>query len=90
MKIIKNTSYRGWKTKVIDIVFAREAEAAGLLPALDEICRLAADAVNEGFSIVVLSDKKAGRAFVPVSSLLALGAVHQHLLQKVDKITLIV
>ena len=81
--IIKNVSFKGWKTKVIDMVFARDGDAQGMLPAIDEICRAAADAVNEGFSIIVLSDKKAGRNFVPVSSLLALGAVHQHLIIKV-------
>ena len=43
-----------------------EADTDGLVPAIDRVCREAADAVEEGYAILVLSDKKAGQNFVPI------------------------
>ena len=39
---------------------------SGLPPALDKLCEGAADAVRHGYTIVVLSDKKVGKEFVPI------------------------
>ena len=39
---------------------------SGLVPALDKICEGAADAARDGFTIIMLSDKKAGKEFVPI------------------------
>src|SRR3989442_6984117 len=49
--------------------------------ALDGVCRSAGNAVREGARIVILSDRAAGRERAPLPMLLAVGAVHQHLLQ---------
>lgn len=52
--------------------------------ALEELCVAAEEAIrDEGVSIIIISDRKLSKDTVPVPSLLALGAVHQHLL-KVD------
>src|SRR6266446_4447164 len=52
-----------------------------LRTALDGLCRSAGHAVQEGARIVILSDRAAGRERAPLPMLLAVGAVHQHLLQ---------
>src|SRR2546426_2247324 len=49
--------------------------------ALDGLCRSAGNAVREGARIVILSDRAAGRERAPLPMLLAVGAVHQHLLE---------
>src|SRR3989454_6843127 len=51
------------------------------LTALDGLCRSAGNAVREGARIVILSDRAAGRERAPLPMLLAVGAVHQHLLE---------
>jgi glutamate synthase (NADPH) large chain len=79
---IDHMSDRGWKTKKIDITFPRSEGKAGLLPALDRICAEAAAAIEQGFTIVILSDRAVGRDRVAVSSLLATGAVHHHLVKQ--------
>lgn len=38
----------------------------GLLKAIERICAEASIAVKEEYTMIVLSDKKAGREFVPV------------------------
>src|SRR2546421_1059664 len=52
-----------------------------LRTALDGLCRSAGNAVREGARIVILSDRAAGRERAPLPMLLAVGAVHQHLLE---------
>ncbi|HET9958766.1 MAG TPA: glutamate synthase large subunit [Polyangiaceae bacterium] len=54
---------------------------AGLKEALDELCRQASLAVNDGYSLLILSDRGATDALAPVPSLLATGAVHHHLMR---------
>jgi glutamate synthase (NADPH/NADH) large chain len=78
---LKNLEHRGWRTKTIDITYARSEGTAGLKPALERICREAQQAIADGFSLVILSDRAAGFDRVPVSSLLACGAVHHHLVR---------
>jgi glutamate synthase domain-containing protein 2/glutamate synthase domain-containing protein 1/glutamate synthase domain-containing protein 3 len=54
----------------------------GLEPALDRICAEASEALAGGANILVLSDRTAGPARVPVPSLLATAAVHHHLVRE--------
>jgi glutamate synthase (NADPH/NADH) large chain len=62
---------------VIDCGYA--PEAGGLPHAIDEICRRAEAAVREGAGLLMLSDRRADADLAPVPMVLALGAVHQHL-----------
>jgi hypothetical protein len=51
---------------VIDIVFPLEAGCDDLVPALRSVCEQAAEAVNEGYKLVILSDRKVGSGTVPI------------------------
>lgn len=82
IKIIKKTDYNQWQTKVVDIVYKVTEDLNALEKALDRVCELAAQAARNGFTLLVLSDKKAGHGNVPISSLLAVGAVHHHLIRE--------
>ena len=82
---IKHLDERGWKTKTIDICFARGEGAAGLKTALARICEEAEAAIDEGYSLVILSDRNVSAQSVPVSSLLACGAVHHHLVRRAKR-----
>jgi glutamate synthase (NADPH) large chain len=53
----------------------------GLKAALDELCRQASQAVHEGQSLVILSDRGSTADYAPVPSLLGIGAVHHHLMR---------
>ncbi|WP_291632895.1 glutamate synthase large subunit [Clostridium sp.] len=54
----------------------------GLKEALRHLCSRAEESVIEGYNLLVLSDRNAGRYNAPIPSLLALSAVHHHLVQK--------
>lgn len=55
--------------------------AVGMKAALDELCRQASVAVQEGHSLVILSDRGADSELAPVPALLAVAAVHHHLVR---------
>jgi glutamate synthase (NADPH/NADH) large chain len=72
----------GWKTKTIDITWDRGEGKDGMRAAIDRVCREAEEAIEKGYSIVVLSDRETCRNRVPLSALLAVGAVHHHLVDR--------
>ena len=78
---LKQMDHRGWRTQTIDITFARDSGKQGLTRALDRICREASEAIDSGYSLIVLSDRGLSSTRVPISSLLAVGTVHHHLVQ---------
>jgi len=57
----------------------RAALGRSLEAALDELCAQAADAVRQGFSLIILSDRGTDAEHAPIPSLLALSAVHHYL-----------
>lgn len=82
---IKSINHRGWRSKTIDITLPQSEGTDGLAAALDRICGQAEAAIDEGFSLVVLSDRDISADRVPVSSLLACGAVHHHLVAQAKR-----
>ena len=82
---LKHMDHRGWKTKAIDITFPRSEGKEGMLAAIDRICEQAENAIDEGYSLVVLSDRNISHEQVALSSLLACGAVHHHLVSTMKR-----
>jgi glutamate synthase (NADPH/NADH) large chain len=82
---LKQLNHKGWKTKTIDMLFDRTEEkaAAGhaLVAALERICREVTQAMDEGYSLVILSDRAISVKQVAIPALLACGAVHHHLVR---------
>ena len=85
MAAIKAMDYRGWKTKTIDITYSRSDIPGGLTGTLERICSEAEQAIDEGYSFVVLSDRNIDQEHIAVSTLLACGAVHHHLIDKAKR-----
>jgi glutamate synthase (NADPH) large chain len=85
MASLRQLDHRGWKTKTIDITYPRSEGAAGLEPALDRICHEASLAIDQGYSLIVLSDRNCSRDRVPISTLLACGAVHHQLIRDEER-----
>ncbi|EYB90152.1 hypothetical protein Y032_0223g2677 [Ancylostoma ceylanicum] len=81
IEVIKRTMYKGWRSKTIDTTFPVRYGVKGLVPGLDRICCEACTAALDGYQILVLSDRAASKDNVPISSLLAVGAIHQCLIR---------
>ncbi len=82
---LKHIDHRGWRAKTIDITWPRKEGQAGLTHALDRISSEAEAAIDDGFSLVVLSDRNIGKDRAAVSALLACGAVHHHLVRQAKR-----
>jgi glutamate synthase (NADPH/NADH) large chain len=85
MQSLKRLDHRGWRTATIDITFPRAEAPGALVRALDRICDEAERAIDDGYSLVVLSDRSVGPDRVAVSALLACGAVHHHLVARAKR-----
>lgn len=68
----------GYAVVDIDLNYA---ETEGLQAAITRICEEAAQAVRDGKTLIVLSDKNFREGFLPANSALATGAVHHHLIK---------
>ena len=75
-----------FSTHVIDTTFPVGSGPDGMIQAIERICDEAASAIqgglgDKGVQGVILSDRLAGPDRMPLPSLVAIGAVHQHLLR---------
>ena len=71
----------GLRTATLSALFDPKAGAAGLEMAVERVCRDAERAVQNGATILVLSDRGNDERRAPIPSLLATGAVHHHLIR---------
>ncbi len=82
---IKHMDHRGWKTQTIDITWPKSEGKEGLLNALDKICKEAEQAIENGFQLVVLSDRNISADRIALPTLLVTGAVHHHLVRQLKR-----
>jgi glutamate synthase (NADPH/NADH) large chain len=78
---LKGMDYRGWRSKEIDITFPKSEGIAGVIKTLERICEEAEQAIKDGYSLAILSDRAVSQERVPVSTLMATGAVHHYLVK---------
>ena len=81
-QVVKNLRYKGFSNRVISIHFDASRGAAGLEEAVKDICRQAEEAVDENNNYIILSDRDITENLAPIPSLLAVSAVHHHLINK--------
>ncbi len=67
---------------LIDITFPVEEGEAGLMAGLDRITAEAEEAFRNGHNLILLSDRAVGPDRAPIPALLAVGAVHHHLIRQ--------
>ena len=82
LEALKNIDDPAFQSQLITCHFERAKGSAGLDIALSQICEQAATAVREGKSILVLTDREVDAENVPIPMLLAVGAVHHHLIRE--------
>ena len=78
---IRWIDHDNFQTKSIHITFRSIEEEGTLKKALERICQYSEDAVDDGYSIILLTDRGVDSSHAPIPSLLALGAVHNHLIR---------
>lgn len=76
---LQSIDHRGFRSATLSMHFQ---EQDGLQPALEALCLQAEQAVKDGVSLIILTDRGVESRKLPIPALLAVGAVHHHLIRK--------
>ena len=71
-----------FKIKQLDTTFIKNENENSLEKKLSELCNEAEQYVNDGANLIILSDKNISENNIPIPALLAVSAVHHHLIEK--------
>ena len=80
---IKALDCRRMKSVTLPILFDPTKGADGLRDALNELCEKAEEAARTEQNVLILSDRGVDENHAPIPALLAVAAVHNHLIRKV-------
>ncbi|MCF0197880.1 MAG: glutamate synthase large subunit [Bacteroidaceae bacterium] len=80
LDILCNIRYKGFKTTKLPMLFEISRGESGLRAALDNLCKLAEESVDDGVNYIVLTDRDIDATHAAVPSLLAVSAVHHYLI----------
>ncbi|HEY6762583.1 MAG TPA: glutamate synthase large subunit [Baekduia sp.] len=82
LETLRSLEHPWFRAHTIDITWAVQDGPEGLHARLAEICDEAHDAVAQGINVLILSDRGIGKRRAPIPSLLAVAAVHHHLVRE--------
>jgi glutamate synthase (NADPH/NADH) large chain len=71
-----------FQSKTLQTYFRADGKPGSLAKGLERLCRYAVDAVEDGFQVIVLSDRALDSEHAAIPSLMAVSAVHHHLIRK--------
>ena len=80
LDILCNIRYKGFNTIKLPMIFEVAKGKAALQEAIHDLCRKAEASVDEGVNYIVLTDEGIDEKYAAIPSLLAVSAVHHHLI----------
>lgn len=80
LDILCNIRYKGFSTVKLPMLFEAAKGKVGLQEALENLCKQAEASVAEGVNYIVLTDRDVDASHAAIPSLLAVSAVHHHLI----------
>ncbi|MFH1576824.1 MAG: glutamate synthase large subunit [Candidatus Margulisiibacteriota bacterium] len=80
---IRHIQKEGFKTKTVSLLYPTlKCGVSTVTKALDRVCKEAEEAISEGCAFIVLSDRGVDEKQATLPALLAVGALHHHLIRK--------
>ncbi|HTA34968.1 MAG TPA: glutamate synthase large subunit, partial [Solirubrobacteraceae bacterium] len=79
LETLRHVDHDVYAARTIDITWPVAEGPEGMSEAIERICRQAREAIAERVNIIILSDRQIGPRRAPIPSLLAVAAVHHHL-----------
>ena len=79
---LRRVSKGDFLATTLPTLFLVEDNGKGLERALTQLCRRASLAIQSGYTLLILSDRGVDEDYAPIPSLLALAAVHNHLVRE--------
>jgi glutamate synthase (NADPH/NADH) large chain len=90
LDILANLGYKGFRALSLPMLFVAKEGYKGMETALNELCSKAEQAVADGYSYIILSDRNVDSTRAAIPSLLAVSAVHHHLIAKRKRMQIVV
>jgi len=81
LETIRHVNHDIFRADTIDITWDVADGPEGLETRLQALCEEAEESIEKGFNILILSDRRTGPRRVPIPALLAVAAVHHHLVR---------
>ena len=81
LKAIDSLTQGRYRTLTLDITYAAAQGKQGMAAAIESLCKAAADAVHNGFNLLILSDRQVSPDRIAIPALLACSATHQSLVR---------
>jgi len=84
LDILTHLSYKNFRTKTVPMLFDTTTSnpVNSMANAINSLCQQAEEAVIEGYNYIILSDRGVNKKLAAIPSLLAVSAVHHHLIEK--------
>jgi glutamate synthase (NADPH/NADH) large chain len=82
MELLRGSSLKDFHVRTVEILFDASSGPGALEKALDEVCRQAEACIDEGASLIILSDRKLCEQRAAIPSLLAISGVHHYLVRR--------
>jgi glutamate synthase (NADPH/NADH) large chain len=82
MEKIRSIDTGVFQAKTLQCYFRADGKEGSLKRGLERLCRYAVDAVEDGFEVLVLTDRSIDSEHAAIPSLLACSTVHHHLIRK--------
>ena len=79
---LKEIQREGFKTVTLPMTYRVSEGGAGLRRAMDDLCKQANEAIKDGATILILSDRNTDKEFAPIPSLLATSGVHHDMVRE--------
>ena len=70
-----------FQAKTLQLYFKADGKPGSLEAGIERLCRYADDAVRDGFEVIILSDRAIDSQHAAIPSILAVSAVHHHLIK---------
>jgi len=83
---IRHVDLPGFKAITVSMLFPVAEGAVGLAKAMAELCRKASQAVADGYTYLILSDRGVDAQHAPIPALLVTSGVHHHLIREGSRV----
>jgi glutamate synthase domain-containing protein 2/glutamate synthase domain-containing protein 1/glutamate synthase domain-containing protein 3 len=83
---LRQVDHEVFEARAIDITWPVRDGVGGMERRLQEICNQASELVEDGVTILILSDRNIGKERAAIPSLLATAAVHHHLVREATRL----
>ena len=79
---LRQVTWGDFLATTLSTLFCINGGEVELEKAVESLCKRASEAIKAGYTLIILSDRGVNQEFAPIPSLLALSAVHNHLIRE--------